>query len=102
MDAQPPETRLKLLETRVDTAEKRIAIHGKEIDDLKEHIVRSDERGAYRDKQMASIETKLDRMDGKIDLMAAAPGEKWDKAVWVVVSVVITAVVTALVSRLII
>ena len=49
---------------------------------------------------MASVETKVDRIDGKLDIMAAKPAEKWDKATWIVVSVVVTAVVTAILSRI--
>lgn len=100
MDTQPPETRLKLLEGRMSTAEERITTHGKEIDALAEQQVRTQERDAFRDKQMASVESKVDRIDGKLDLMAAKPAEKWDKATWIVVSVVVTAVVTAILSRI--
>lgn len=100
MDNQPPETRIKLLEGRMSTAEERITTHGKEIDAITEQIVRTQERDAFRDKQMASVESKVDRIDGKLDLMAAKPAEKWDKATWIVVSVVITAVATALITRI--
>lgn len=100
MDNQPPETRIKLLEGRMSTAEERITTHGKEIDAITEQMVRTQERDAFRDKQMASVESKVDRIDGKLDLMAAKPAEKWDKATWIVVSVVITAVATALIARI--
>lgn len=104
MENQPPETRMKLLEKRMSTAEERITTHGKEIDALTEQQVRTQERDAFRDKQMHSIETKLDRMDGKLEVMASRPAEKtaekWDKAQWIVVSVVLTAIVTALLSRI--
>lgn len=84
----------------MDTAEERISTHGREIDALTEQQVRTQERNVFRDKQMASVESKVDRIDGKLDLMAAAPAEKWDKATWIVVSVVITAIVTALIARI--
>ncbi len=71
MDNQPPETRIKLLEGRMSTAEERITTHGKEIDAITEQIVRTQERA-----------------------------EKWDKDTWIVVSVVITAVATALIARI--
>ncbi len=100
MDNQPPETRIKLLEGRMSTAEERITTHGKEIDAITEQMVRTQERDAFRDKQMASVESKVDRIDGKLDIMAAKPAEKWDKATWVVVSVVITAIATALIARI--
>ena len=100
MDNQPPETRIKLLEGRMSTAEERITTHGKEIDAITEQIVRTQERDAFRDTQMASVESKVDRIDGKLDIMAAKPAEKWDKATWIVVSVVITAVATALIARI--
>ncbi|MFQ7261518.1 MAG: hypothetical protein ACLROE_01695 [Collinsella intestinalis] len=100
METQPPETRLKVLETSYAKLDERVTTHGKEIDALKEHQVRTEEHDAFRDKQMASVESKVDRIDGKLDLMAAKPAEKWDKATWVVVSVVITAVVTSILSRI--
>lgn len=100
METQPPETRLKVLENSYAKLDERVTTHGKEIDALKEHQVRTEEHDAYRDKQMASVESKVDRIDGKLDLMAAKPAEKWDKATWVVVSVVITAVVTSILSRI--
>ena len=84
----------------MDTAEERITTHGREIDALAEQQVRTQERDAFRDKQMASVETKVDRIDGKLDLMAAKPAEKWDKATWIVVSVVIAAIAGALLSRI--
>ena len=55
MENQPPETRMKLLERRMSTAEERITTHGKEIDALAEQQVRTQERDAFRDKQMHSI-----------------------------------------------
>ena len=100
METQPPETRLKVLENSYARLDERVTTHGKEIDALKEHQVRTEEHDAFRDKQMASVESKVDRIDGKLDLMAAKPAEKWDKATWVVVSVVITAVATALIARI--
>lgn len=100
MDNQPPETRIKLLEGRMSAAEERITTHGKEIDAITEQMVRTQERDAFRDKQMASVESKVDRIDGKLDIMAAKPAEKWDKAAWIVVSVVITAIATALIARI--
>lgn len=100
METQPPETRLKVLENSYARLDERVTTHGKEIDALKEHQVRTEEHDAFRDKQMASVESKVDRIDGKLDLMAAKPAEKWDKATWVVVSVVITAVVTSILSRI--
>ncbi len=100
METQPPETRLKVLENSYAKLDERVTTHGKEIDALKEHQVRTEEHDAFRDKQMASVESKVDRIDGKLDLMAAKPAEKWDKATWVVVSVVITAVVTSILSRI--
>lgn len=100
MDNQPPETRIKLLEGRMTSAEERITTHGKEIDALAEQQVRTQERDAFRDKQMASVETKVDRIDGKLDLMAAKPAEKWDKATWIVGTAILTAIVTAVLSQI--
>ncbi|MDQ9748841.1 hypothetical protein RFY98_20170, partial [Acinetobacter baumannii] len=67
------ETRLKVLENSYAKLDERVTTHGKEIDALKEHQVRTEEHDAFRDKQMASVESKVDRIDGKLDLMAAKP-----------------------------
>lgn len=96
METQAPETRIKLLEGRMSSAEERITTHGKEIDALTEQQVRTQERDAFRDKQMASVESKVDRIDGKLDLISIQPAkenaEKWTKVTWLVISAVIGAV----------
>lgn len=99
MNSQPPETQIKVLSGRVDTLETRVTAHGNEIDELRAQSIRYEERDRYRDEQMRELVSKMDRIDGKLDLMAAKPAEKWDKAAWIVVSVVITAVVTSALSR---
>lgn len=48
-------------------------MHGKEIDALTEQQVRTEERGRFRDEQMRDLVSKLDRMDGKIDLISITP-----------------------------
>lgn len=100
MESQPPETQIKVLSGRVETLETRVTVHGNEIDELKVQSIRYEERDRYRDEQMRELVSKMDRIDGKLDLMAAKPAEKWDKATWIVVSVVVTAVVTAILSRI--
>ena len=100
VENQPPETRIKLLQGRMTSAGERITTHGKEIDALTEQQVRTQERDAFRDKQMASVESKVDRIDGKLDLMAAKPAEKWDKAAWIVGTAILTAIVTAVLSQI--
>lgn len=96
METQAPETRIKLLEGRMSTAEERITTHGKEIDALTEQQVRTEERGRFRDEQMRDLVSKLDRMDGKIDLISIQPAkenaEKWTKVTWLVISTAIGAV----------
>lgn len=104
MDGQPPETRLKLLETSVSQLDERVTNHGHELDQLKESLIRAEEHNHYRDEQFATFGTKLDRMDGKISVMASQKNtesaEKWDKAVWIVVSGIITGVVGYIVGNL--
>lgn len=100
MESQPPETQIKVLSGRVETLETRVTVHGNEIDELKAQSIRYEERDRYRDEQMRELVSKMDRIDGKLDLIAAKPAEKWDKATWIVVSVVVTAVVTAILSRI--
>lgn len=100
MDNQLPETCIKLLEGRMTSAEERITTHGKEIDTLTEQQVRTQERDAFRDKQMASVESKVDRIDGKLDLMAAKPAEKWDKVAWIVGTAILTTIVAAVLSQI--
>lgn len=97
MDGQPPETRLKLLETSVSQLDERVTNHGHELDQLKESLIRAEEHNHYRDEQFATFGTKLDRMDGKISVMASQKNsesaEKWDKAVWLIIGGVIMAAV---------
>lgn len=104
MDGQPPETRLKLLETSVSQLDERVTNHGHELDQIKESLIRAEEHNHYRDEQFATFGTKLDRMDGKISVMASQKNtesaEKWDKAVWIVVSGIITGVVGYIVGNL--
>lgn len=96
MDSQPPEVQVKMIERRVETLETRVTTHGTEIDNLQEKLVRTEERDKHRDEQLSSLGSKIDRMDGKIDLISIQPAkdsaEKWDKAVWIVISGVIAAV----------
>lgn len=99
MESQPPEVQLKVLSGRVETLETRVTQHGREIDDLHDVLIRTEERDAFRDKQMASVESKVDRIDGKLDLISIQPAkenaEKWTKVTWLVISAVIGAVLAA-------
>ena len=96
MESQPPETQIKVLSGRVDTLETRVTVHGNEIDELKAQSIRYEERDRYRDEQMRELVSKMDRIDGKLDLISIQPAkenaEKWTKVTWLVISAVIGAV----------
>ena len=96
MESQPPETQIKVLSGRVETLETRVTVHGNEIDELKAQSIRYEERDRYRDEQMTELVSKMDRMDGKLDLISIQPAkenaEKWTKVTWLVISAVIGAV----------
>ena len=97
METQPPEVQVKMLAGRVTTLETRVTEHGKEIDSLHDMLIRTEERDRFRDKQLSRFGSKLDRIDGKVDLLSIQPAkesaEKWDKAVWIVIGAVIMAAV---------
>lgn len=99
MESQPPETQIKVLSGRVDTLETRVTVHGNEIDELKAQSIRYEERDRYRDEQMRELVSKMDRIDGKLDLISIQPAkenaEKWTKVTWLVISAVIGAVLAA-------
>ena len=96
MESQPPETQIKVLSGRVETLETRVTVHGNEIDELKAQAIRYEERDRYRDEQMRELVSKIDRIDGKIELIGMQPAkesaEKWNKATWLVISAAIGAV----------
>ena len=97
METQPPEVQVKMLAGRVTTLETRVTEHGKEIDSLHDMLIRKEERDRFRDEQLSGFGSKLDRIDGKVDLLSIQPAkesaEKWDKAVWIVIGAVIMAAV---------
>lgn len=97
METQPPEVQVKMLVGRVTTLETRVTEHGKEIDSLHDMLIRTEERDRFRDEQLSGFGSKLDRIDGKVDLLSIQPAkesaEKWDKAVWIVIGAVIMAAV---------
>lgn len=97
METQPPEVQVKMLAGRVTTLETRVTEHGKEIDSLHDMLIRTEERDRFRDEQLSGFGSKLDRIDGKADLLSIQPAkesaEKWDKAVWIVIGAVIMAAV---------
>lgn len=96
MESQPPDTQIKVLSGRVETLETRVTVHGNEIDELKAQSIRYEERDRYRDEQMRELVSKMDRIDGKLDLISIQPAkenaEKWTKVTWLVISAVIGAV----------
>ena len=99
MESQPPDTQIKVLSGRVETLETRVTVHGNEIDELKAQSIRYEERDRYRDEQMRELVSKMDRIDGKLDLISIQPAkenaEKWTKVTWLVISAVIGAVLAA-------
>ena len=97
METQPPEVQVKMLAGRVTTLETRVTEHGKEIDSLHDMLIRTEERDRFRDEQLSGFGSKLDRIDGKVDLLSIQPAkdsaEKWGKAVWLIIGGVIMAAV---------
>lgn len=111
MESQPPEVQVKMLATRIDmvdsrvgTVEDRVTTHGKEIDTLKEQLIRTQERDEFRDRQMSSIETKVDQISGKIDIVANRPAERdakrWDKATWAIFGGILMAAAAYIASHI--
>lgn len=111
MESQPPEVQVKLLATRIDVMDERVGIvedrvttHGREIDEMREQLIRANERDKFRDRQMSSIESKVDQVSGKLDVVAARPtqrsADKWDKATWAILGGVLAAIAAYIASHI--
>lgn len=100
--AEDPTTdgRLAALEQTAERHENRISAHGKEIDELREMLIADHADNRHRDETMRRIESKQDKLSGKIDTLLMQPAEKWDSVTRTVVTVVVTAVATWLLSHI--
>ncbi len=92
--------RVAALEQTAERHETRITAHGKEIDELHDMLINERAGNRYRDETMQRIESKQDKLSGKIDTLLMQPAEKWNSATKTVVTVVITAVATLILSYL--
>ena len=100
--AEDPTTdgRLAALEQTAERHENRISAHGKEIDELREMLIADHADNRHRDETMRRIESKQDKLSGKIGTLLMQPAEKWDSVTRTVVTVVVTAVATWLLSHI--
>ncbi len=92
--------RVTALEQTAERHETRITAHGKEIDELHDMLINERAGNRYRDEAMQRIESKQDKLSGKIDTLLMQPAEKWNSATKTIVTVIVTAVTTLLLSYL--
>ncbi len=92
--------RVTALEQTAERHETRITAHGQEIDELREMLIADHADNRHRDETMRRIESKQDKLSGKIDTLLLQPAEKWNDATKTAVAVVVTAIVTWILSRI--
>lgn len=99
-DEPPIEGRVSALEQTAERHERRISAHGQEIDQLREMYIADHADNRHRDETMRRIESKQDKLSGKIDTLLMQPGEQWKSLRNTVIAVIATAVVTWMLSRI--
>lgn len=94
------ETRISLVEEKVDVHEHRITQHGKEIDELKESNLKINSEVGFLSKQLQAINKTIDSIDVKIDGILKKPGTRWENMVSAVVNSIALAMVAYALSRI--
>ena len=94
------ETRISLVEERVDVHEHRITQHGKEIDELKESNLKINSEVGFLSKQLQEINKTIDSIDVKVDGILKKPGTRWENMVSAVVNSIALAMVAYALSRI--
>lgn len=92
--------RVAALEQTAERHETRITAHGQEIDELREMLIADHADNRHRDETMRRIESKQDKLSGKIDTLLMQPAKKWDDVTKTVITVVVTAIATWLLSNI--
>lgn len=100
MEAGDIETRMSLVEEKIDVHEHRITQHGKEIDELKADNLRANSEISFLSKQLQSINKTIDSIDTKVDGILKKPGARWDSMVSAVVNAVALAMVAYALSKI--
>lgn len=80
--------KIAALETRVDTLERRVGEHGKEIDDLSRDSTRMD-------VILARIDQTVGKIDGKLDSLSAKPAQRWESLTAQVIAIIVAALMAA-------
>ena len=94
------ETRISLVEEKVDVHEHRITQHGKEIDELKESNLKINSEVGFLSKQLQAINKTIDSIDVKVDGILKKPGTRWENMVSAVVNSIALAMVAYALSRI--
>ena len=92
--------RVTALEQTAERHETRITAHGQEIDELREMLIADHADNRHRDEAMRRIESKQDKLSGKIDTLLMQPAKRWDDVTKTVITVVVTAIATWLLSNI--
>lgn len=99
MAEQSLDTRIASLEQASEKHEERITTHGKEIDAIREKLVRDEVENNHRDEAQRRIESKLDGLGGKVDSIIMKPVGRWDDIKGTAIGAIVTAVVMFLLAR---
>lgn len=94
------ETRISLVEEKVDVHEHRITQHGREIDELKESNLKINSEVGFLSKQLQAINKTIDSIDVKVDGILKKPGTRWENMVSSVVNSIALAMVAYALSRI--
>lgn len=81
-DPEKINTRVQMLEKTVDTHERRISEHGKEIDGLSKLVAEIRVNDHHRDETMSRIE-------GKVDTLVMKPSARWEQVILVAIGAVV-------------
>ena len=100
MEPSDIETRMSLVEERVDVHEHRITQHGKEIDALKADNLKANSEISFLSKQLQSINKTIDSINVKVDGILKKPGARWESMVSAVVNAIALAMVAYALSKI--
>lgn len=80
--------------------DQRITTHGRENDEIREEQIRKDVEAKHTREQLARIENEQREQKGMLTTITQKPAEKWDRAVWVIVTAVLSSLVGFFLARM--
>lgn len=91
-ESEPIESRLTVLESRVDSHEQRLSKHGEEIDGLRINE-------ASITTTLGRIDSTVSKIDGKLDAVHDKPAQRWEDLMKQVIALLVTAVLAAALAQ---